>query len=108
MALEKGEFIGRNALAEQKAKGTLKKCVAFKMTGKSAPPRPHYAIWSAGPDASKVGEVVSGTQSPSLSLGIGLGYVPPELAKPGTAIEIEIRGQRYPAAVVQKPIYRKP
>ena len=108
VALEKGEFIGRSALAEQKAKGTLKKCVAFKMTGKSAPPRPHYAIWSAGPDASKVGEVVSGTQSPSLSLGIGLGYVPPELSKPGTAIEIEIRGQRYPAVVVQKPIYRKP
>ena len=108
VALEKGEFIGRSALAEQKAKGTLKKCVAFKMTGKSAPPRPHYAIWSTGAGASKVGEVVSGTQSPSLSLGIGLGYVPPELAKPGTAIEIEIRGQRYPAAVVQKPIYRKP
>lgn len=108
VALEKGEFIGRSALAEQKAKGTLKKCVAFKMTGKSAPPRPHYAIWSAGPDASKVGEVVSGTQSPSLSLGIGLGYVPPELAKPGTALEIEIRAQRYPAVVVQKPIYRKP
>jgi aminomethyltransferase len=108
VALEKGEFIGRSALAEQKAKGTLKKCVAFKMTGKSAPPRPHYAIWSSGPGASKVGEVVSGTQSPSLSLGIGLGYVPPELSKPGTAIEIEIRGQRYPAVVVQKPIYRKP
>ena len=108
VALEKGEFIGRSTLAEQKSKGTLKKCVAFKMTGKSAPPRPHYAIWSTGPGASKVGEVVSGTQSPSLSLGIGLGYVPPELAKPGTAIEIEIRGQRYPAIVVQKPIYRKP
>ena len=108
VALEKGEFIGRSALAEQKAKGTAKKCVAFKMTGKSAPPRPHYAIWSTGAGAAKVGEVVSGTQSPSLSLGIGLGYVPSGLAKPGTAIEIEIRGQRYPAAVVQKPIYRKP
>ena len=108
VALEKGEFIGRSALAEQKAKGTAKKCIAFKMTGKSAPPRPHYAIWSTGAGAAKVGEVVSGTQSPSLSLGIGLGYVPSGLAKPGTAIEIEIRGQRYPAAVVQKPIYRKP
>ena len=108
VALEKGEFIGRSVLAGQKASGTAKKCVAFKMTGRSAPPRPHYAIWSTGPGAAKVGEVVSGTQSPSLNTGIGLGYVPPELAKPGTALEIEIRGQRYPAAVVQKPIYRKP
>ena len=108
VALEKGEFIGRSALAEQKANGTTRKCVAFKMTGKSAPPRPHYAIWSTGAGATKVGEVVSGTQSPSLSLGIGLGYVPPELAKPGTALEIEIRSQRHPAVVVQKPIYRKP
>lgn len=108
VALEKGEFIGRGVLVEQKAKGTTKKCVAFKMTGKSAPPRPHYAIWSTGAGAAKVGEVVSGTQSPSLSVGIGLGYVPSELARPGTAIEIEIRNQRYPATVVQKPIYRKP
>ena len=49
VALDKGEFIGRSVLAEQKAKGTAKKLVAFKMTERSAPPRPHYAIWSAGP-----------------------------------------------------------
>ncbi len=107
VALDKGEFIGRAVLAEQKAKGTAKKCVAFKMTDKSAPPRPHYAIWSTGADAAKIGDVVSGTQSPSLNLGIGLGYVPPDFAKPGTPIEIEIRGRRSSAVVVAKPIYRK-
>ena len=107
VALDKGEFIGRSVLAEQKANGTTKKCVAFKMTEKSAPPRPHYAIWSSGPNAAKVGDVVSGTQSPSLGVGIGLGYVPPELAKAGTTIEIEIRGKRSPAVVVAKPIYKK-
>jgi len=101
VAFDKGDFIGRAVLVEQKAVGTKKKCVAFKMTGKSAPPRPHYAIWSSGPDATKIGEVVSGTQSPSLNLGIGLGYVPPEFARPGTAIEIEIRGSRFPAVTVQ-------
>ena len=94
-------------LAEQKAKGVAKKCVAFKMTDKSAPPRPHYPIWSSGPNAQKLGEVTSGTQSPSLNVGIGLGYVPPDFAKAGTAIEIEIRGRRSPAVVVAKPIYRK-
>jgi len=52
--------------------------------------------------------VVSGTQSPSLGIGIGMGYVPPALAKAGTALEIEIRGRRAPAVIVPKPIYRRP
>jgi aminomethyltransferase len=108
VALDKGDFVGRAVLAEQKARGTQKKCVAFKMTDKSAPPRPHYPIWSSGPEAKRLGEVVSGTQSPSLGIGIGLGYVPPDFAKAGTPIEIEIRGRRAPAAIVPKPIYRKP
>ncbi len=108
VALDKGEFTGRTVLAAQKANGTTKKCVAFKMTGKSAPPRPHYAIFSAGADAKKIGEVVSGTQSPSLGIGIGMGYVPPEFAKAETAIQIEIRGNLFPAVIVAKPIFRKP
>src|ERR1041385_7717841 len=76
VALDKGDFVGRAVLAEQKAKGTGKKLVAFKMPDKSPPPRPHYPIWSSGPKAEKIGEVTSGTQSPSLAIGIGLGYVP--------------------------------
>ena len=108
VALDKGEFIGRSVLAEQKAKGPAKKLVAFKMTDRSAPPRPHYPIWSTGPDAAKIGDVTSGTQSPSLGMGIGMGYVPPGFAQAGTTIEIEIRGKRAPAIVVPKPIYRKP
>ncbi len=104
VSFDKGEFIGRTVLAEQKASGVKKRCVAFKMSEKSAPPRPHYPIWANG---AQVGEVVSGTQSPSLGIGIGMGYVPPGLAKAGTAIEIEIRGKRSRAEVVQKPIYRK-
>jgi aminomethyltransferase len=108
VALDKGEFVGRDVLAGQRANGTAKKCVAFKMTDKSAPPRPHYPIWSGGPAAAKIGEVASGTQSPSLNIGIGLGYVPAEMSKAGTPIEIEIRGKRSPAVVVAKPIYKKP
>src|SRR5262245_56582403 len=108
VALDKGDFVGRSVLADQKEKGVSKKCVAFKMAGKSAPPRPHYPIWSAGVDAQRIGEVVSGTQSPSLGIGIGMGYVPPQFAKPATAIDIEIRGKRFAAVVLPKPIYRKP
>jgi aminomethyltransferase len=101
---DKGEFIGGPVLAEQKARGVKKKLIAFKMTGKSAPPRPHYLIFA---NDAKVGEVTSGTQSPSLGFGIGLGYVPPELARAGTEMEIEIRGKRCPALVVKKPVYQK-
>ena len=77
------------------------------MNGKSAPPRPHYAICSTNAAREKVGEVASGTQSPSLGAGIGLGYVPSALAKAGTPLEIEIRGNRAAATVVAKPFYRK-
>ncbi len=104
VALDKGDFAGRSVLAEQKAKGTVKKLVAFKMTDKSAPPRPDYPIWGNG---GKIGKVVSGTQSPSLGVGIGLGYVPHEFAKAQTPLEIEIRGKRAAAVVVPKPFYRK-
>jgi aminomethyltransferase len=103
VALDKGDFIGREVLATQKANGVSKKCVAFKMTDKSAPPRPHYPIWI---NDVKVGEVVSGTQSPSLGIGIGMGYVPTEFAKADTKIEIEIRGKRAAAVIVKKPIYK--
>ena len=104
VSFDKGEFIGREVLAEQKAHGTKKKLIAFKMAGdKCAPPRPHYPIWAGG---ASVGVVTSGTQSPSLGIGIGMGYVPPEKSK--GEIEIEIRGKRFPAVIVPKPIYKKP
>jgi len=108
VALEKGDFTGRAVLAAQKSGGTARRCVAFRMTGRSAPPRPHYSIWSTGADGTKIGEVVSGTQSPSLGIGIGMGYVPTTSAAPGTEIGIEIRGSRQPAVVVKKPIHQKP
>ena len=97
------EFAGRAVLAEQKANGVKKKLVAFKMTDKAPPPRPHYPIWANG---AAVGEVVSGTQSPSLNNGIGMGYVRPDCAVIGGKIEIEIRGRRFAAEVVKKPIYK--
>jgi len=103
VSLDKGEFIGRSVLTEQKATGVKKKLVAFKMTEKSAPPRPHYPVWANGVN---VGIITSGTQSPSLNLGIGMGYVPPESAKPDTKIEIEIRGRHFAAVVVPKPIFK--
>ncbi|MBI1841929.1 MAG: glycine cleavage system aminomethyltransferase GcvT [Verrucomicrobia bacterium] len=107
VALDKGEFIGRATLAEQKAHGTSRRCVAFRMGEKTAPPRPQYPILDPSSGSARIGVVVSGTQSPSLNCGIGMGYAPPALSAPGTALEIEVRGRKWPATVVKKPIFRK-
>ena len=107
VALDKDDFNGKAALAEQKAKGLKKKLAAFRMTEKAAPPRPHYPLWSTGPGAEKIGETVSGTQSPSLGVGIGLAYVSPAFSQTGSALEVEIRGRRCPAIVVSRPFYKK-
>jgi aminomethyltransferase len=103
--LEKPDFIGRAALLAQKANGLNKKCIAFMMTEKSAPPRPRYPIWNEQATV-RLGEVVSGTLSPSLGTGIGMGYIPPQHASPGTLLNIEIRGKFAPARIVTKPIYK--
>ncbi len=108
VSFDKGDFRGGEVLARQKAEGPKRRLVAFKMTEKAAPPRPHYGIWSPGAAGRKIGEVCSGTQSPSLGVGIGMGYVPVEFARTQTIIEIEARGRRAAAIVVPRPIYRKP
>lgn len=107
VSFEKGEFTGRPKLLEQKERGVGKTLIAFKMAEKSAPPRPDYPIWS-GDGSQQIGEVVSGTQSPSMNVGVGMGYVPPAHAESGKTIQIEIRGRKSPAVIVPKPIYRKP
>jgi aminomethyltransferase len=108
VCLDKQNFVGRDVLAKQKTEKPSRRCVAFKMIGKSAPPRPNYPIRLPGDDGAIVGEVTSGTQSPSLGLGIGLGLIATEHAKIGSRIDIEIRGRRCSAEIVKKPIYQKP
>jgi len=103
VSLDKDDFIGRAALAMQNAAGIRKKSMAFKMAGISPPPRPQYAIFFG---REKIGVVTSGTPSPSLGAGIGMGCVTPECATQGKALGIEIRGRLEPAIVVSKPIYR--
>jgi aminomethyltransferase len=104
VALDKPAFIGKEHLQRQKLSGSSKSLVAFRMSGKSAPPRPHYPMVVGGRTA---GEVSSGTLSPSLGVGIGMGYMQGAPADGVTEMEIEIRGRRFPAQVVARPIYRK-
>jgi aminomethyltransferase len=102
--LKKADFIGRKALLAVKETGPAEKLVAFRMTGKGPPPRPHYGVFANG---SRVGEVTSGTLSPSLSYGIGMAYIPATAATIGNDLEIEIRGTRFPATIEKKPLYKK-
>jgi aminomethyltransferase len=74
------------------------------MKGKGPPPRPHYGVWLGG---QQIGEATSGTLSPSLNQGIGMAYLPTLHARAGTEIEIEIRGQKFPATIEKKPLYKK-
>ncbi|HMG06315.1 MAG TPA: glycine cleavage system aminomethyltransferase GcvT, partial [Chthoniobacterales bacterium] len=102
--LKKPEFVGREVLVQAKESGTTDRLVAFRMKGKGPPPRPHYPVWLAG---EQIGEATSGTLSPSLNQGIGMAYLPTQHARVGTEIEIEIRGQKFPAVVEKKPLYKK-
>lgn len=101
--LTKTEFTGREVLAEQKANGPARKLVAFKMVGATPPPRSHYPVFK---DGQQIGETCSGGLSPSLKCGIGLAYLPSEHTQPGTQLEVDIRGRRFPAVIEKKPLYR--
>src|SRR5213595_520696 len=102
--LEKPNFTGREKLLETKANSARERLIAFKMNGKGPPPRPHYSLLNNG---TRVGEISSGTLSPSLNIGIGMGYVLAASARIGTRLEVEIRGQKFPATIEKKPLYKK-
>jgi aminomethyltransferase len=102
--LAKPNFIGRDALLKTKETGPREKLVPFRMKDKGPPPRPHYAVFENG---ERIGEVTSGTLSPSLNWGVGMAYVSSAHAKIGAEIAIEIRGQRLPAIIEKKPLYKK-
>jgi aminomethyltransferase len=103
--LTKPDFVGRDALLKTKEFGPREKLVPFRMKEKGPPPRPHYTVFRNG---ERIGEVTSGTLSPSLNWGIGMAYVSSAHAKIGSEIDIEIRTQKFPATVEKKPLYRKP
>jgi aminomethyltransferase len=103
--LAKPNFVGREALVKTKEFGSRERLVPFRMKEKGPPPRPHYAVFRNG---ERIGEVTSGTLSPSLNWGIGMAYVSSAHAKIGVEIDIEIRAQKFPATVEKKPLYRKP
>ena len=98
-------FINRTSLEQQKANGLEKRLVGFELMERGIP-RQHYPILD--PDGNQIGEVTSGTMSPMLNKGIGLGYVDVGYTSKGSDILIGIRNKQIPAVVVKPPFYKPP
>ena len=98
------QFIGREVMEKQKQDGVTRELVGFIMLEKGIP-RQHYEILN--PEGMIIGEVTSGTLSPMMNVGIGMGYVMSGFTEPGTEIMIQVRNKQLKAEVVQMPIYKK-
>ena len=103
VALSKGEFLGRDAIAMVRDAGPQRVRVGFEMRGKRVA-REGAAILRGG---ERVGEVTSGTHSPTLGKAIGMAYVTPDAAAVDTELEVDVRGRPEPAVVVPLPFYKR-
>jgi aminomethyltransferase len=101
--LDKGEFVGRDALLRQKEAGVPRKLVGFVLTDPGIARHGHDVLR----DGAKVGVVTSGTRSPTLRTSIGLAYVPPALAAEGSTFAVDIRGRAAAARVVKTPFHTR-
>ena len=97
------DFVNANNLKAQKEAGIIRRLVAFEMTERGIP-RQGYPIVDA--EGNQLGTVTSGTMSPSLGKGIGLGYVNRPHTKSGTEIFIQVRKKQIPATIVKLPFYK--
>jgi aminomethyltransferase len=97
-------FIGSEAIARARAAGPAERLVPFVLTERGIPRQGNPVLQGS----ECVGEVTSGTHSPSLGIGIGMAYVRADLAEPGTELAVDVRGKRRAARVESKPLYHKP
>lgn len=100
--LQKGDFVGREALVRRKEAGFKEKLTGVRLLGRGVP-RHGCAVLLGD---RKIGELCSATFAPSLGTGIGVGYLAPEAWEPGTRVEVEIHGKRIEAETVRGP-FRK-
>ncbi|MEW6469924.1 MAG: glycine cleavage system aminomethyltransferase GcvT [Bacteroidota bacterium] len=98
------EFTNSKALLEQKEKGVSRKLVGFEMVERGIPRHDYEIVDAAG---NTIGKVTSGTQSPSLSKAIGMGYVPTAFSKPDSEIFVKIRDKAVKAKVVKVPFWKR-
>jgi aminomethyltransferase len=96
------DFTGRAALDAARDAGPARKLACLRTTGRGVM-RAHCPVLREG---SRVGELTSGSFSPTLGTSIGMAYLPVELAKEGVELEVDVRGKPLPAVVVKRPFYR--
>ncbi len=101
--LDKGDFIGREALAKQKEEGIKRRLVGFEVTERGIARDGQEVII----DGARVGRITSGSPAPFLKKNIGMAYVPTEFAREGQKIQIDVRGRLVEAQVVKTPFYRR-
>ena len=97
------EFTNSEALEDEKRRGPERKLIAFELDDRGIPRQGYDIVDTSG---KKIGEVTSGTMSPSLGKGIGMGYVPPVFTDVNSKINIQIRKKAVPATVVKLPFYK--
>jgi aminomethyltransferase len=102
--LDKGDFNGREALAQQKANGIPRKLVGIEMIDRGIP-RSHYPVFAA--DGKQIGEVTTGTQSPTFKTNVGLALLDKAYTALDTEVFVEIRGAHVKAKVVTTPFYKR-
>ena len=97
------DFVNKEALEKQKKQGPERKLIAFKLDDRGIPRQDYDIVDGQG---KTIGIVTSGTMSPTLGEGIGMGYVPPIFSKEGSKINIQIRKKTIPATVIKPPFYK--
>ena len=102
--MKKPNFVGKEALQRAKAEGLRRKRVGFVTPNRRVIPRHHMKLYH---NDQEVGFVSSGNFSPMLGTGIGMGYVPPDLAQEGQTLALEIRKKKEPVTVVSLPFYKQ-
>lgn len=102
--LDKGDFIGRDALVKQKEDGVKRRLVGFKMVERGGVPRAHYDVQV---DGKRIGFVTSGTSSPTLGENIGLALIEKSYAGVGKPLQIVIRGKAVAAEQIRTPFYKR-
>jgi aminomethyltransferase len=98
------DFIGRNSLVGLKERGVTRELVCMQAEDRGIM-RSHCDIFREG---ERVGTITSGGYSPTLSISIGMGFVPPEVAAEGTELTIDVRGKPLAVKVVPRPFYKRP
>ena len=101
--MDKGDFIGREALEREHREGPARRLVGFEVTGRGIARQGH----SIAHQGEAVGVVTSGTFSPTFEKALGMAHVPAALAEIGTPITIDVRGKGVDARIAPLPFYKR-